>query len=276
MRALVKLEQVLPVAPAPPRQRAADRRPRRSPPSGPDGRPRGADGDRRRLPRPRAPALRLPRPRRRPRAAARVEPHSARQPRPPLVPRRLGLRPRGLAHLPRRPPRRARRPAGARFAAARRCPATTPAAYVAANLSGAPSRYQARVTLHAPAAEMRRALALRRGTRRGRSTSDTCECARATTRSTGWRCASAMLGVEFEVHEPPELVERVRELAARFERAAGTAAVAGGRRRSRFERRERGSERAVSAARPHGVPAAVAGRGSCAPDIGLRRPQAPC
>jgi len=31
----------------------------------------------------------------------------------------------------------------------------------------------------------------------------------------------AMLGVDFEVHEPPELVESVRKLAARFQRAAG-------------------------------------------------------
>ena len=31
----------------------------------------------------------------------------------------------------------------------------------------------------------------------------------------------AMVGVDFEVHEPPELVERVRELAARLERATG-------------------------------------------------------
>jgi hypothetical protein len=30
-----------------------------------------------------------------------------------------------------------------------------------------------------------------------------------------------MLGVDFEVHEPPELVEHVRALAARLERAAG-------------------------------------------------------
>ena len=30
-----------------------------------------------------------------------------------------------------------------------------------------------------------------------------------------------MLGVDFEVHEPPELVTRLGELAARFERAAG-------------------------------------------------------
>ena len=36
-----------------------------------------------------------------------------------------------------------------------------------------------------------------------------------------------MLGVDFEVHEPPELVERLRELAARFERAASGAGVAG-------------------------------------------------
>ena len=30
----------------------------------------------------------------------------------------------------------------------------------------------------------------------------------------------AMLGVDFEVHEPPELVEHLRELARRFQRAA--------------------------------------------------------
>ena len=30
----------------------------------------------------------------------------------------------------------------------------------------------------------------------------------------------AMLDVDFEVHEPPELIERLRLLAGRFERAA--------------------------------------------------------
>ena len=30
-----------------------------------------------------------------------------------------------------------------------------------------------------------------------------------------------MLGVDFEVHEPPELAEHLRSLAARLERAAG-------------------------------------------------------
>ena len=31
----------------------------------------------------------------------------------------------------------------------------------------------------------------------------------------------AGLGVDFDVHEPPELVQRCREMAARFGRAAG-------------------------------------------------------
>jgi hypothetical protein len=33
-----------------------------------------------------------------------------------------------------------------------------------------------------------------------------------------------MLDADFEVHEPPELVEQVRALAARYQRAAGPAA----------------------------------------------------
>ena len=33
-----------------------------------------------------------------------------------------------------------------------------------------------------------------------------------------------MLGVDFEVHEPPELVERFRALGERFARAAGAGA----------------------------------------------------
>ena len=31
----------------------------------------------------------------------------------------------------------------------------------------------------------------------------------------------AMLGVDFEVHEPPELIEELRSLASRLKRAAG-------------------------------------------------------
>ncbi len=47
----------------------------------------------------------------------------------------------------------------------------------------------------------------------------TCEL-RTSDDSLDWLAVRVgMVGVDFEVHEPPELVERVRELAARFERA---------------------------------------------------------
>ena len=122
VRALVKLEQVLP---SHLRRRVnalqtatvtlADH-------GGPTVDPRDADVDRRRLPRPRAPALRLPGARRGGEPARRRAPHAG-EPRAPLVPRRLGLRPRGLAHLPRRPPQapvRGRRALRAARAARRR------------------------------------------------------------------------------------------------------------------------------------------------------------
>ena len=164
VRALVKLEQVLPshlrrrvnalqtATVTLDSQRRAD------------GRPRGADGDRRRLSRPRAPALRLSRPRRRRDQTHRRAPHAG-EPGPTLVPRRLGLRPRRLADLPRRPPR-APLPGGRRFEP-RALPNDDAAAFVAANLSGAPARYQARVTLFAPLAEVAAAVALHRNDRRG-------------------------------------------------------------------------------------------------------------
>ncbi|MDX6680813.1 MAG: hypothetical protein QOG94_852 [Solirubrobacteraceae bacterium] len=108
-------------------------------------------------------------------------------------------------------------PAGARFAA-RTLPGGDPAAYVAANLSQAPSRHQARVTLHAPAAALRERPYLW-GTVEAID-SDTCEY-RTSDDSLDWLAMRiGMLGVEFEVHEPVELVERMGELGARFARAA--------------------------------------------------------
>ncbi len=118
LRALVKLEQVLP---ARLRRRVSalgtrdDHAARRRP----DGRPPGPHRDRGRLPRIRVPALRLPQPRRR-REPPRGRGPLRRQPGPALVPGRVGSRPRGLAHLPRRPdgsPRRHRRPLSAPRAA---------------------------------------------------------------------------------------------------------------------------------------------------------------
>jgi predicted DNA-binding transcriptional regulator YafY len=112
-------------------------------------------------------------------------------------------------------------PAGTRFAP-RELPEADAAAYVAANLSGAPSRYQARVTLHVPAEEVPQR-SLFTGSTVEPIDDRTCEL-RTSDDSLDWLAVRvAMLGVDFEVHEPHELVERVRELAARFERAASAA-----------------------------------------------------
>jgi predicted DNA-binding transcriptional regulator YafY len=110
------------------------------------------------------------------------------------------------------------RPGGTRFSP-RTLPAKDPAAYVAANLSGAPTRYQARITLHAPvqAVRDRRHLwgtvaAIDERTCEYRTNDDSLE----------WLAMRiGMLGIAFEVHEPPELVEWFRTLAERFARAAG-------------------------------------------------------
>jgi predicted DNA-binding transcriptional regulator YafY len=112
-------------------------------------------------------------------------------------------------------------PAGTRFAH-RDLPTADAAAYVAANLSGAPSRYQARVTLHVPAEEVAERW-LFTGSSVEPIDDRTCEL-RTSDDSLDWLAVRvAMLGVDFEVHEPDELVERVRELAARFERASAAA-----------------------------------------------------
>jgi predicted DNA-binding transcriptional regulator YafY len=90
------------------------------------------------------------------------------------------------------------------------------AAYVDANLSSAPYRYQARVTLFAPAEQVRSQYLWGdlRPLDAGR-----CEY-RTADDSLDWLAIRvAMLGVEFEVHEPPELVERYRELGGRLARA---------------------------------------------------------
>jgi predicted DNA-binding transcriptional regulator YafY len=112
-------------------------------------------------------------------------------------------------------------PAGSRFEP-RPLPDDDPAAFVAANLSGAPSRYQARVTLHVPADQVaERSLFL--GSTVEAIDDRTCEL-RTGDDSLDWLAVRVgMLGVDFEVHEPPELVARMRELAARFERAASAA-----------------------------------------------------
>ncbi len=108
--------------------------------------------------------------------------------------------------------------AGGRFDP-RTLPGKDPAAFVSSNLKTAPSRFQARVTVHAPAAELERRRYLW-GTFEPRG-ADACEY-RTSDDSLDWLAMRiGMLGFDVDVHEPPELVERFGQLAARFERAAG-------------------------------------------------------
>ena len=108
-------------------------------------------------------------------------------------------------------------PAGSRFDP-RAVPGGDAAAYVAANLGGASGGHQARVTLCAPASEVAEAHPHLRGRLRPID-EQRCEY-RTSDYSLDWLAVRVgMLGVDFEVHEPPELVERLRLLAARFERA---------------------------------------------------------
>ncbi len=112
-------------------------------------------------------------------------------------------------------------PMGTRFAA-REVPGGDPAAFVARNLRGAQHRHTARVTLHAPAQELRRRFPMTWG---AFDPLDARSCEyRGSDDSLDWLALRiAGLGVEFEVHEPPELAERCRELGARLERAGRAA-----------------------------------------------------
>lgn len=106
---------------------------------------------------------------------------------------------------------------GARFVA-RQLPARDAGAYVEQSITRAPSRFQARVTLRAGAEEMTSRLPPRWGTIRAID-EHTCEY-RAGDDDLRWLAMRiAMLGVDFEVHEPPELIERLGALASRLTRA---------------------------------------------------------
>jgi predicted DNA-binding transcriptional regulator YafY len=115
---------------------------------------------------------------------------------------------------------RLRRPAatGVRFPP-RKLPAKDAAAYVAQSITSATHRFEARVTLHAPADEIASRFPSHWGTIEPID-ARTCEY-RTGDDDLGWLAVRmTMLGVDFEVHEPPELVEHLRLLADRLERAA--------------------------------------------------------
>jgi predicted DNA-binding transcriptional regulator YafY len=114
---------------------------------------------------------------------------------------------------------RLERPAatGTRFTA-RKLPAKDASAYVAQSISSAPGRFEARVTVHASAAEMASRLPPYWGTFEPID-DETCQY-RAGDDDLGWLAMRiAMLPADVEVHEPPELIEHLRALARRLRRA---------------------------------------------------------
>jgi len=100
----------------------------------------------------------------------------------------------------------------------RELPGKDAAAYVARSITGARYRYEARVTLHAGAAELTSRVPVYWGAIEP-TDADTCEY-RTSDDDLRWLALRIlMLGVDFEVHEPPELVAHLRALAARLKRA---------------------------------------------------------
>jgi predicted DNA-binding transcriptional regulator YafY len=109
-------------------------------------------------------------------------------------------------------------PSGVRFTS-RRLPAKDAAAYVEQSITRAPNRFQAKVTLHASAEEITRRVPAHWGAIEPID-AHTCEY-RTGDDDVGWLAVRiAMLDVDFEVHEPPELVEHLGVLARRLRRAA--------------------------------------------------------
>ena len=101
----------------------------------------------------------------------------------------------------------------------RKLPAKDAAAYIQRSITSAPTRFEARVTLHCAAADIAGRIPAHWGVIKPID-AHTCEC-RTGDDDIGWLAARiAMLGVDFEVKEPPELVEELRALAARLRRAA--------------------------------------------------------
>jgi predicted DNA-binding transcriptional regulator YafY len=98
-------------------------------------------------------------------------------------------------------------------------PAPDVADYVARSRSAGPSRFEARVTLHAPAEAIRTRAPAGWGTVEPID-ERSCEYRTGDDELHWLALRLIMLGVDLEAHEPPELVVHLRELSGRLERAA--------------------------------------------------------
>jgi predicted DNA-binding transcriptional regulator YafY len=101
----------------------------------------------------------------------------------------------------------------------RTLPARDPAVFVRQSITGAPHRFEAVVTLHAAAAEIRSRVPASWGAIEPID-AHSCEY-RTSDDNLRWLALRiAMLDVDFDVREPPELVEHLRMLASRLTRVA--------------------------------------------------------
>jgi predicted DNA-binding transcriptional regulator YafY len=110
---------------------------------------------------------------------------------------------------------------GVRFVR-RRLPAKDAAAYIEQSITAAPHRFEALVTLHAGAEEVTNRVPSYWGTIEPID-AHTCEYRTGDDDLRWLALRIAMLGVDFEVHEPPELIAHFEVLARRLQRAALTA-----------------------------------------------------
>ncbi|MBV8431739.1 MAG: YafY family transcriptional regulator [Solirubrobacterales bacterium] len=113
---------------------------------------------------------------------------------------------------------------GVRFVA-RALPAADPAAYVRRSIAAAPNRYEARVTIHAAAEEVVSAVPFHWGTITPID-SRSCEYRTGDDELRRLALRIAMLGFDFELHEPAELSQHLQALSARLARGTSTQAQA--------------------------------------------------
>ena len=106
---------------------------------------------------------------------------------------------------------------GARFVP-REIPEGDAAAYVSRSVASRPYRYRARVLLHAPLERVRERVPPLAGYLR-RVDDERCRLESGADSLSGLAVHIALLGEDFEIEDPPELLEHVRTLAARLRRS---------------------------------------------------------
>ncbi len=110
-------------------------------------------------------------------------------------------------------------PAGGRFGARELPGGADPAAYVAANLSGGTETYEARITVHCPADQLRERPWMQEEIRS--LDDDTCEYRPADVDLDWLALRIAMIPFDYEVDGPSELIERLRSHQQRVARSIG-------------------------------------------------------